>query len=83
MDEARLFSVVCSNWMRSDGLKLQRRKLCTNKQKSFFTVRVTDHWERLPREVVESPPVKKLKTHLDAHLCDLLQGTALAAGWTQ
>jgi len=30
MDEARLFSVVCSNWMRSDGLKLQRRKFHPN-----------------------------------------------------
>ena len=78
MDAARLFSVVCSNRRKSNGLKLAQRKLCTNKQKSFFTVRVTDHWERLPREVVE-----KLKTHLDAYLCDLLQGTALAAGWTQ
>ena len=61
MDEARLFSVVCSNRRKSNGLKLAQRKLCTNKQKSFFTVRVTDHWERLPREVVESPPWRSSK----------------------
>ena len=39
---------------------------------NFFTVRVTEHWHRLPREVVESPSMKIFKTHLDAYLCDLL-----------
>ena len=43
-----------------------------------FTVRVTEHWNRLPREVVESPSMRVFETHLDAYLCNLLQGTALA-----
>jgi len=29
-----------------------RRKFHTNMQRNFFTVRVTEHWHRLPREVV-------------------------------
>ena len=41
-------------------------------QKNFFTVTVTEHWDRLPREVVEAPSMEIIKTCLDAYLCDLL-----------
>jgi len=40
--------------------------------KSFFTVRVTEHWNRLSREVGESRSLEILKTHLDAFLCNEL-----------
>ena len=70
MDEARLFLVVCSDRTRSNGLKLEHRKLCTDMWKNFFTVRVTEHWNRLPREVGESPSMEIYKTQLNADLCD-------------
>ena len=43
MDEARLFSVVCRDRTRSNGLKLVHRKLCNSMRKNFLMVRVTEH----------------------------------------
>ena len=36
-----------------NGQKLEHRKFHTNVHKNFFTVRVTEHWNRLPKEVVK------------------------------
>ena len=41
-------------------------------QKNFFTVRVTEHRNRLPIRVVDSPSLEIFKTRLDAYLCNLL-----------
>jgi len=41
-------------------------------RKNFFTLRVTEHWNRLPRGPVDSPSLEIFKTHLDKVLCNLL-----------
>jgi len=71
MNEVRLFSMVHSDRTRSNGLKFECRKFHTNTWKNFM-LRVTDHWNRLHIEVVESPSMQIFKTQLDAYLCDLL-----------
>jgi len=41
-------------------------------RKNFYTLGVTEHWNRLPREVVESPSLEIFKTCLDKVLCNLI-----------
>jgi len=54
-----------------NGHKLKHRKFQLN-MKNFFTLRVMEHWNRLPRGVVDSRSLEIFKTCLDKVLCSLL-----------
>ena len=53
---------------RDHGHKLGHGRVPLNIRKHFCTVRVTEHWHGLPREVVESPSVEILKSRLGTDL---------------
>jgi len=61
-----------SDRTRRNRHKLKHRKFCLNMRKNFFPLKVTEHWNRLPRETVESPSLEIFKTCLDKVLCSLL-----------
>ena len=71
-EDSQLFIRVDNGRTRGNGFKLKEERFRLDIRGKFFAKRVLRCWNRLPREVVDAPPLELFKARLDGALRSLV-----------
>ncbi|KAK4822857.1 hypothetical protein QYF61_020657 [Mycteria americana] len=64
--------IALYNYLKGGCSELHQGRFRLDIRKNFFTERVMKHWNRLPRDVVESPSLEVFKRRVDMVLRDMV-----------
>ncbi|KFP36570.1 hypothetical protein N324_11257, partial [Chlamydotis macqueenii] len=67
----RLFSRACCDRTRGNDFKIEGGRFRLDTRKKKFTMRVVEHWNRLPREA-DTPSLETFKARLDEAVSNLI-----------
>jgi len=71
-DGENLFSRTCCDRTRSNGFKLREVRFRLDIRKKLFTMKVVKHWNRLPREVVDTSSLETFQARQDGALSSVI-----------
>ncbi|MCQ4187572.1 hypothetical protein FK515_28755 [Klebsiella pneumoniae] len=71
-DMKKPFSRACCDRTMRNGFKTEGGRFKLDIRKKFFTMRVVEHWNRFPREVVDAPSLETFKARLDGAMGNLI-----------
>jgi len=67
----RLFSRSCCDRTRGNCFKLKDSRFRLDLSKTFLTLRVVNHWNKLPRKATDAPSLETFKARLDGALSNI------------
>ena len=71
-DGEKHFSRTCCDRTRANGFKLKESRFRLDIRKKLFTMRVWNHWSKLPRGVAYDLLLETFKVRLDRALSNLI-----------
>jgi len=71
-DGDKLCRRACCDRTRGNCFKLKESRFRLDIRKKFLTMRVVKHWNRLPREVADTPFLETFKARLNGALSNLV-----------
>lgn len=72
--EQPLLHLKVSRDLRGNGMKLRKEHVSSSQRANFFSVRVVNHWNKLPRDIVSANTIPEFKRKLDGAWEEIFAG---------